>query len=109
MTPAGDPAIITTRSIVSHRTRRGVVIVEWGSMSGQFDPEDARAFAHTLLREADNAETDSFLFDWVKNFANEQAATGMVVEYRAHRARLEQLAGLRKLETGSEIPPEDRR
>lgn len=107
----GDPAIITTKSIVSHRTKRGVVVLEWGDMAGQFDPEDARQFAHTILRECDNAETDSFMYEFlVRTVAvDHHAALTMLVEYRAHRARLEQRAGLRRAETGSEVPPEEAR
>ncbi len=102
-----DPAHIWTRSIVSHRTGRGVVVVNWGDQSGQFDPEDARVFAHTILRECDNAETDAFLYNHFKEFLNGNQLAVLLTEYRKHRARLEQAAGLRK--TGDEIPDEDAR
>ena len=99
---------IWTHSIVSSRTRRGIVIIEWGDKAGQFDPEDARAFAHTILREADNAETDAFLFNHLQEVGvAEHVVVGFVAEYRKHRARLEQLSGLRK--TTDEIPPSEAR
>jgi hypothetical protein len=103
-----NPAKITTRSIVSHRTGRGVVVIEWNREGGQFDPEDARQFAHTLLRECDNAETDAFLYSHFKDFLNDSQLAVLISEYRRHRAELEQRAGLRKLGR-DEIPEEDRR
>lgn len=102
-----DDSIITTKSIVSNRTHRGIVVIEWGPMAGQFDPEDARQFAHTILRECDNAEADSFLFNFAKTTMDEHAAIVLVSEYRLHRARLEQRAGLRRAGTGDEIPPDE--
>jgi hypothetical protein len=107
--PKRDPRVIETRSIVSHRTGRGVVIVEWNNEAGEFDPEDARAFAHCILREADIAETDAFLYSHFKEFGafNNQQLAFLITGFRKHRARLEQLAGLRP--TGQEIPEEDRR
>jgi hypothetical protein len=106
-----DPAVIQVHSIVSHRTSRGIVVVEWGEMAGQFDPEDARVFAHSLLREADNAETDAFIYHMMKNKV--QAAPhvigGLISEFREERARREQLAGLRKKSEGDEIPEDERR
>lgn len=110
--PRGEPRddIIHTHSIVSHRTKRGVVVVEWGSMAGQFDPEDARVFAHTLLREADNAETDAFLYETLadKIKAPPHVIGGFLEEFRKDRARREQLAGLRA-KGKDEIPEDDRR
>jgi hypothetical protein len=105
-----DPAVIHTHSIISHRTARGVVVIEWGDMGGQFDPEDARVFAHTLLREADNAETDAFLYDTLKNKvqAPPNVIGGFLTEFRADRARREMAAGLRKKDR-DEIPEDDRR
>ncbi len=102
-----DPARIWTRSIVSHRTRRGIVVIDWGDQHGQFDPEDARVFAHTILRECDNAETDAFLYSHFKEFLNDQQLAVLITEYRKNRARLEQAAGLRK--TPDELPEEDAR
>lgn len=104
-----DPSTIVTRSLVSAKTHRGIVVIEWGDKQGQLDPEDARRFAYTILREADNAETDSFMY---KHFVEQlkvepQAVWVLMTEYRKHRARLEQLAGVRT--TGDEIPKEDAR
>jgi hypothetical protein len=106
-----DPSIIETHSIVSHRTARGVVVIEWGDMGGQFDPEDARAFAHRLLREADNAETDAFVYDVLKNKvkADPHVIGGFLTEFRTDRARREMAAGFRRASEGDEIPEDDRR
>jgi hypothetical protein len=106
-----DPAIIHTHSIVSHRTARGIVVIEWGDMGGQFDPEDARVFAHTLLREADNAETDATLYSFLKNKlqAEPHVIGGVMTDFRTERARREQAAGLRRAADGDEIPEDDRR
>lgn len=104
-----DPEKILTRSIVSHRTGRGVVVIDWGDQHGQFDPEDARVFAHTILRECDNAETDAFVyqhFGKVAGLDGRQLAV-LITELRKDRARREQLAGLRR--TGDEIPEDDAR
>lgn len=102
--------ILHTHSIVSSRTKRGVVVVEWGDMAGQFDPEDARVFAHTLLREADNAETDAFLFEIMtdKVKAPPHVVGGFLEEFRRDRAQREQRAGLRKKGV-DEIPEDERR
>jgi hypothetical protein len=105
-----DPAVIHTHSIVSHRTGRGIVVIEWGEMGGQFDPEDARVFAHTILRECDNAETDAFIYGFMKDNleASPQALGAVITELRTERAKREQLAGLRKKGI-DEIPEDDRR
>lgn len=107
-----DPAMLHTHSIVSHRTGRGVVVIEWNNEVGQFDPEDARTFAHTLLREADNAETDAFVYQFLKDkigLEHNPAALGAVItELRTERARNEQRAGLRRRGI-DEIPEDDRR
>jgi hypothetical protein len=108
-----DPAIIETHSIVSHRTGRGVVVIEWGDMGGQFDPEDARIFAHRLLREADNAETDAFFYEFLKDMIglkdNPHALGAAITALRTERARREQVAGFRRASEGDEIPEDDRR
>jgi hypothetical protein len=103
-----DPALIETHSIVSHRTGRGIVVIGWNNEEGQFDPEDARAFAHRILREADIAETDAFLYNHFKQFGFKDGQLAVLItEFRKHRAHLEQRAGLRP--TGQPIPEEDRR
>lgn len=106
-----DPQMLWTHSIVSHRTGRGIVVIEWGELGGQFDPEDARVFAHTLLREADNAETDAFIYDMLKNKiqAEPHVIGGVLEDFRAERARREMAAGLRKKSEGDEVPEDDRR
>lgn len=105
-----DPSVLHTHSIVSARTKRGIVVIEWGEMGGQFDPEDARVFAHTLLREADNAETDAFLFEIMtdKVKAPPHVVGGFLEEFRKDRARREMAAGLRKKGI-DEIPEDERR
>jgi hypothetical protein len=105
-----DPAVIHTHSIVSHRTGRGIVVIEWGEMGGQFDPEDARVFAHTILRECDNAETDAFVYSFMKDKVNADphVIAGFITDLRSERAKREQLAGLRKKGI-DEIPEDDRR
>ena len=103
-----DPHVIHTHSIVSHRTGRGVVVIEWNRESGQFDPEDARKFAMTILRECDNAETDAFIYSHFKGVGLEGALLGsLITEYRKYRANLERLAGVRSPK--DEIPEDDRR
>lgn len=103
-----DPAIIHTHSIVSHRNGQGVVVIEWGDMGGQFDPEDARVFAHTLLRECDNAETDAFVYSEFQKFLKPEQLAVLITEFRKERAKREQLAGLRRKGV-DEIPEDDRR
>jgi len=103
-----DPAVINTHSIVSHRTGRGVVVFEWNNETGQFDPEDARVFAHTILRECDNAETDAFIYSHFKEFLNPHQLAALITSVREERAKREQLAGLRRKGL-DEIPEDDRR
>jgi hypothetical protein len=102
-----DPNRIWSNSIVSHRTGRGVVSIHWGEMAGQFDPEDVRVFAHTLLREADNAETDAFVYSEFQKFLNPPQLAVLITEFRKARARREQLAGLRSKREGDEVPEDD--
>jgi hypothetical protein len=104
-----DPAMLHTHSIVSARTKRGVVVIEWNNETGQFDPEDARVFAHTLLREADNAETDAFVFSEFQKFLEPEQLGVLITHFREERARREQAAGLRRKSEGNEIPEDDRR
>lgn len=103
-----DPGLIHTRSIVSHRTGRGAVVIEWNDEAGQFDPEDARRFALTILRECDNAETDAFLYSFMKDKVQAEpwVLAGIITDYRKYRAQLEQLAGLRP---GQPVPEDDAR
>ena len=104
-----DPAVIHAHSIVSHRTGRGIVVVEWGGMGGQFDPEDARVFAHTLLRMADNAETDAFVYAEFQKFLDPNQLGVFITAFREERAKREMAAGLRKKSEGDEVPEDDRR
>ena len=104
-----DPARINTHSILSHRTGRGVVVIEWGEMTGQLDPEDARQFAHVLLRMADCAESDAFVYQHFKQFLDDNQLAVLITEFREDRARLEMAAGVRSKSQGDEIPEDDRR
>jgi hypothetical protein len=102
-----DPGKVWSNSIVSHRTGRGAVVLHWGEQAGQFDPEDVRVFAHTLLREADNAETDAFVYSEFKKFLDPPQLAVLITNFRTERARREQLAGLRKKSEGDEVPEDD--
>ena len=102
-----EPGMMRTASIVSHRTGRGVVVIEWGGEKGQFDPEDARVFAHTLLREADNAETDAFVYSEFQKFLDPAQLGVLITNFRTERARREMLAGLRSKAAGDDIPEDD--
>ena len=88
---------------------RGVVVIEWNAESGQFDPEDARVFAHRLLREADNAETDAWLYNFFRTRVELDANRlgQFITDFREARAKREMNAGLRT--ERDEIPEEDRR
>lgn len=103
------PEVINTHSIISHRTGRGIVVVEWNNEEGQFDPEDARKFAHEILREADNAETDVFLYQFFKDKLelDPHRLAQFITDFRNDRARREQAAGLRR--TGQPVPEDDAR
>jgi hypothetical protein len=109
MPKPGD--LITTGSLVSSETRRAAVWIRWGPMTGQFDPEDARAFAWTLLRTAANAEADAMFYSALRERTGvpESIALSALAQLRAHRAGLEQLAGLRRLPESDEIPEPDGR
>jgi len=102
-----DPSIISSHAIVSHRTGRGIVEINWNNEGGQFDPEDARRFAHELLRQADIAETDAFLYQFFKEkIGIDDGRLGQfITDFRNHRAKLEQIAGLRP--TGQPVPEDD--
>jgi hypothetical protein len=59
------------------------------------------------LREADNAETDAFVYSEFSKFLGPTQLGVLITEFRTQRARREQAAGLRR--ASDEIPEEDRR
>ena len=83
--------IIHVNSIVSHRTREGVVQLIWGEMQGQLSPAVARAHALKILECADAAESDAFMLDFFckKLGAGESQAGQILLEFRKFREKRE--------------------
>lgn len=84
---------IWVQSMVSHRTRQPMVSIYWPKdvEAAQMTPAEAREFALSILRSAEAAEQDSFMFEWVQKVvgADEAAAAGLLQEYRKYRGQAE--------------------
>lgn len=56
-----DAHTIWVESIISHRTKEGLVNIRWGNMSAQFSVKESRRHAINILEAADAAMSDSCL------------------------------------------------
>jgi hypothetical protein len=61
------------------------------------------------MREADNAETDAFVYSEFGKILKPSQLAVLITTFREERARREQAAGLRRAADGDEIPEDDRR
>jgi hypothetical protein len=92
-----EPMTIQTRSIVSGRDYRPIVVVEWGEQEAQLSPGEARDFAERVRLVADAAESDAFIFEFVTKelHVNSEGAAAVVLhnfrEFREARARADYL------------------
>jgi hypothetical protein len=79
--------IIHITSLVSSRTKEGVVELNWGDKKAQFSPEEARKHALKILECADAAETDAFIVDFfVKRLGQKfEQSLRILQDFRAFR------------------------
>jgi len=80
---------IYMEAIISGRTKEGMVNLRWGFMSAQLTVEETRAHATDLLRTAEAAQTDGFLY-WLlteKFKANPAGVAGVIEDFRNYRER----------------------
>jgi hypothetical protein len=74
-------------SLVSSRTKEGVVQLNWGDKKAQFSAEEARKHALRIIECAEAAETDAFIVDFFVKELNQEFnhAVRILVEFRAFR------------------------
>lgn len=91
----GSPEMIRVESYVSNKDERGYVRLVWGTEEGKLTPQEARMHALRILEAADAAESDSFIFEWLKTrvnlsgFDNRLAVLRDFRKMRVERARAE--------------------
>jgi hypothetical protein len=98
-----DPGKIWLSSIVSHRTRAGIVQVKWGERGGQMSVGEARQMAQQFMEAAEAAETDAFIYEILgamESPAHEQMALGFINHMRALRERKREARPLQKEVSG---------
>lgn len=87
-----DGGVIWVESILSHRDGQPKINLRWGNQMAQMTPDEAREHAHGIVRCADAAESDAFLFKFFsdKIGANAAMAGQILVEFRAFRTETEE-------------------
>lgn len=82
-----DEETIWITSLVSSRTKEGVVELNWGDKKAQLSPEEARKHALKILECADAAETDAFIVEFfVKRLGQEFDKALMILQdFRSFR------------------------
>lgn len=87
---------IDIQSIVSHHDQHGRVRLSWAGLSATFTPNEARDFALRLNQAAEAAESDAFLFRFIRDewdLSEETAGRSLAAfrEYREARRRADYL------------------
>lgn len=83
----GAEGTILITSLVSSRTREGVVQLEWGDKKAQLSCEEARQHALRIMECAEAAESDAFFIEWLQtnlSFSMETAVQ-MLENFRSYR------------------------
>lgn len=88
--PEGKPADASTiwvESIISNRTKEGLVNIRWGNMSAQLSVKEARDHAIGILEAAEAATTDALLYDYFLNklHSSPEMFAGFLADFRAAR------------------------
>ena len=88
--PIKDKTILVS-SGYGGNTRRPFVMIEAEVLDRplQLSPDEARALAANLLQAAEGAESDAFIFEFVKNelHQNDMTSAQMLLAYRAWREK----------------------
>jgi hypothetical protein len=79
--------VIDVTSIVSSRTKEGIVQFKWNAEDGQLTPDEARAHALGIIEAAEAAETDAFLVEFLTTKLKTTFETAIVIlrDFRAFR------------------------
>jgi endonuclease III len=81
-----DPGTIWIETILSHRTKTGLVNLRWGNLSAQLSPAQTRQHAHHLLAVADGADLEGALYEFItQSGAPEEMAFGILAQWRRFR------------------------
>ncbi len=78
---------VQIETLLSHRTKGGMVQVIWGREKSQLDPATARQLGTQLLGAAEAAETDEGMWRFAKNHLEleDQEAAQLISSFRAFR------------------------
>lgn len=77
-------------------TRQPFVTIHWKDVTVQMSPEEARAFASTVVGAAEASEQDAFLVEWVQSQigCDMIGAANLLMEFRQWREqRMKNLEG----------------
>lgn len=75
-------------SIVSNKTKEGMVQIMWGSKGAQFPIEDARKIAFDILECAEAAQTDAMVVEFcLTEFGDDRVIPTLVGYFRAEREK----------------------
>ena len=83
-----DASTIWVESIISNRTKAGLVNIRWGNMSAQLSVKAARAHAMGILEAAEAADTDALLYRYftTKLGSTPEMFAGFIQDFRAARS-----------------------
>jgi len=78
---------ITISTIVSSKTRKALLQIEWGSEKAQLSVLEARQHALAILEAAEAAHTDELMLKWLQESVgmDEQNAMGALTSLRDAR------------------------
>lgn len=81
-----DPGTIWVETILSHRTKTGLVNLRWGNLAAQLSPAQTRDHAHHLLAVADAADLEGALYGFITGGGGtEEIALDIISQWRAFR------------------------
>lgn len=79
---------IQIETMLASRSLKGKVILRWGTEEGELSPYEAREHAMKVMAAADAAETDEFLFGFIRKVGDDKLAAAALKEFREFRERL---------------------
>jgi hypothetical protein len=80
--------LIQIKSMVASQSKQGMVVLRWGTMSGELTPNEARLHALAILEAADAAETDEFIWNWLEKIDQDmppERRAAILQDFRAYR------------------------
>jgi hypothetical protein len=85
-----QPATLFATSIYGAKTWQGLVELSFGLAFCTYSPDEARAFALSVIQVAEAAETDEFIMQWLANrvgLKGDVEAVRVLRDFREHRER----------------------